>query len=80
MCSKLIYMVLEKLTIGNVYYVKHIGNVKYLGKWKMDYYVEGEKGIKGMNTFKLLSFRGNQLLSLTKKEIVNDLLDIVRNE
>jgi hypothetical protein len=67
-----------ELQKGKIYKVKGIVNWRgvYMGKWGYDIFNEGEKGIKGSHTFCDVTFRGGLLVSLTKKDIENGMVEI----
>lgn len=63
-----------ELQKGKIYKIKMADQFirgVYMGKWKLDIYNEGEKGIAGSHTFCLVNQKGGSLISVSKKEIAN---------
>lgn len=63
----------KDLKIGYVYQDKHIGRVRYMGKWETDFYMKGHKGRKGKHTFMDVNFSKNCILIAFSKKEVTDL-------
>jgi hypothetical protein len=68
-------MEIKDLKIGNCYFIEGLGRSVYMGRFKMDLFIEGESGRKGDRLFKILNLRdgtGLNLCKISKKEIEND--------
>ena len=57
---------MENLVIGHIYKDKFLGNLMYMGR--IGYEVK-DRGIKGSNIFRVLSWKTTCTVWLTKKEI-----------
>ena len=70
-----------ELQKGKIYRVKSIDYIGYwrgvyMGKWGYDIYNEVEKGIKGSHTFCDLTFKGGMLITISKKDISNGVVEL----
>lgn len=69
-------MKIEKLEIGNVYFVENLGEGVYMGRLGMDIFLEEDKR-KGFRLFKMLGFKGKGLMVISKKEIEREVEEII---
>jgi hypothetical protein len=70
-----------ELLKGKIYRIKtidYIGQWRgvYMGKWGYDIYNESGRGVKGSHTFCDLTFKGGLLITVTKKDISNGIVEL----
>lgn len=68
-------MDIKKLKIGYVYFVEGLGEGVYMGRLNMDIMLSDDKR-KGNRIFKMLGYKGDGLMVVSKKEIEREVEEV----